>query len=146
MFYKNILVAHDFSDSGAKAFHRAMALAQPFEAKIYLLHVVEYITPVDTTFGAVSPFDGDLTEQLMEAARARLIQIGKKHDIPEDRCRVELGSPKNEIIRIAEDIRSDLIIMGSHGQHGLGLLLGSTTTSVVGHAPCDVLSVYHENP
>lgn len=141
MIYKNILVAHDFSDSGTKAFHRALALADEFEVKLHLLHVVEYIIPIDTTFGTISPFDGDLSEQLLDNARGRLVHLGQKHGIAEGRCRVELGSPKVEIIRVAEELRSDLIILGSHGRHGLGLLLGSTAASVVNHASCDVLSV-----
>ena len=144
MNYKTILLAHDFSDTGTKAFHRALALTEQFGAVLHLLHVVEYIVPIDTSFGAISPFDGDLTDQLMESAKKRLLHLGGKHNISEEHCRVELGSPKIEIIRIAEFIKSDLIILGSHGRHGLGLLLGSTAASVVNHAPCDVLAVRHE--
>jgi len=144
MIYKTILLAHDFSETGVKAFHRALALTQEFDAELHLIHVVEYIVPIDTSFGAISPFDGDLTDQLLESARKRLVHLGHGHDIPADRCRVELGSPKIEIIRVAELIKSDLIVLGCHGRHGLGLLLGSTAASVVNHAPCDVLSVRHE--
>lgn len=144
MIYKTILVAHDFSESGVKAFHRALALAREFEAKLQLLHVVEYIVPIDTSFGAISPFDGDLTDQLLTLARKRLLHLGEKHGITAEHCRVELGSPKIEIIRIAELIKADLIILGCHGRHGLGLLLGSTAASVVNHAACDVLSVRHD--
>ena len=144
MIYKTILVAHDFSDSGVRAFHRALALARVFDAELHLLHVVEYIVPIDTSFGAISPFDGDLTDQLMISARKRLVHLGENHRIPEEHCRVELGSPKIEIIRIAELLKADLIILGCHGRHGLGLSLGSTAASVVNHAVCDVLSVRHE--
>ncbi|MEY4685593.1 MAG: hypothetical protein RLZ25_2052 [Pseudomonadota bacterium] len=144
MIYKTILVAHDFSDSGTKAFHRALALAKEFDAQLHLLHVVEYIVPIDTSFGAISPFDGDLTDQLLDSARKRLQHLGQKHGIVADHCRVELGSPKIEIIRIAEMVKADLIILGCHGRHGLGLLLGSTAASVVNHADCDVLSVRHD--
>lgn len=145
MIYKTILVAHDFSDSGVKAFHRALALAKVFDAELQLLHIVEYIVPIDTSFGAISPFDGDLTDQLLESARKRLKHLGENHEIPAAYCRVELGSPKIEIIRIAEVVNADLIVLGCHGRHGLGLLLGSTAASVVNHASCDVLSVRHES-
>lgn len=141
MIYKTILVAHDFSESGVKAFHRALVLAKEFGARLDVIHVVEYIVPIDTSFGAISPFDGDLTDQLLESARKRLIQLGDQHAIARERCHVELGSPKIEIIRSAELIKADLIILGCHGRHGLGLLLGSTAASIVNHAVCDVLSV-----
>jgi universal stress protein A len=54
---------------------------------------------------------------------------------------IEMGSPKAEIIRIAREQRVDLIVLGSHGRHGLSLLLGSTASSVIHHAECDVLAV-----
>lgn len=142
--YKSILVAHDFSDSGAKAFQRALVLSKQFGARLQLLHVVEYIVPIDTSFGVISPFDGDLTDQLMASARKRLIDLAENHHISSEHCQVELGSPKIEIIRIAEMIEADLIVLGCHGRHGLGLLLGSTAASVVNHGVCDVLSVRHD--
>jgi len=46
-----------------------------------------------------------------------------------------------EIIKIAEENNVDLIIVGSHGRHGLALLLGSTANGVLHHAKCDVLAV-----
>ena len=59
---------------------------------------------------------------------------------------MEIGSPKAEIIRIAEDMGADLIVVGSHGRHGIALLLGSTAASVVHHAKCDVLAVRLREP
>ena len=54
---------------------------------------------------------------------------------------VVIGSPKTEILALAEDNNADLIVVGSHGRHGLGLLLGSTASSVLHHAKCDVMAV-----
>ena len=52
-----------------------------------------------------------------------------------------MGSPKTEIVRVANENKVDLIIVGSHGRHGLALLLGSTANGVLHHATCDVLAV-----
>lgn len=52
-----------------------------------------------------------------------------------------MGSPKLEIVRVAEERQVDLIVVGSHGRHGLALLLGSTANGVLHHAKCDVLAV-----
>ena len=62
MNYKTILMAHDFSDSGGRALERAAELARAHGATLHLLHVVEYLPPVDTSFGAVSPYEVDLTD------------------------------------------------------------------------------------
>lgn len=141
MIYRTILVAHDFSETGADAFSRALKLREAFKAELHVLHVVEYVVPMDTSFGAISPFEGDLTDQLMESGKARLHQLSDRHGIDADHQHLELGSPKVEIIRLSEEIKADLIVMGTHGRHGLGLLLGSTASSVVHHASCDVLTV-----
>ncbi len=141
MAYKKMLVAYDFSDSGEKALQKANELAGHDKAKLHILHVVEYLPPVDTSFGAVSPFEVDLTDQLVESAKSRLASVAEKLGIPKEQRWVELGSPKLEIVRVAEEVGVDLIVVGTHGRHGFGLLLGSTASSVVNHALCDVLSV-----
>ena len=54
---------------------------------------------------------------------------------------VLLGSPKYEICNYARENHSDLLILGSHGRHGIKLLLGSTANGVLHDMPCDVLAV-----
>ena len=51
------------------------------------------------------------------------------------------GRPEREVHRIAEESDVDLIVVGSHGRHGLALILGSTSTSILHGAKCDVLAV-----
>lgn len=52
------------------------------------------------------------------------------------------GQPRQEIHRLAAEQACDLIVVGSHGRHGLALLLGSTANDVLHGAPCDVLAVH----
>lgn len=51
------------------------------------------------------------------------------------------GVPKQEITQVADEQQADLIVVGSHGRHGLELLLGSTTNAILHHANCDVIAV-----
>ncbi|WP_163009288.1 universal stress protein, partial [Pseudomonas viridiflava] len=51
------------------------------------------------------------------------------------------GQPRQEIHQLASKRDCDLIVIGSHGRHGLALLLGSTANDVLHGAPCDVLAV-----
>jgi universal stress protein A len=141
MAYRHILVAVDFSEHAERALARASELARQSGADLALIHVVEYVPLIDPSFGPVMPFDADLTEEMLGIARKRLAELGEKAGIPESRRWVEMGSPKAEIVRIANEQKVDLIVVGSHGRHGVALLLGSTATGVLHHAECDVLAV-----
>lgn len=139
--YSHILVATDFSDHSASVGQRALDIAGRYGAALTLLHVVESLPIVDSTYGPVMPFEIDLTDQLVEAARQRMLRQGGELGVAEASRLIELGSPKLEIVRVAQERGVDLIVLGSHGRHGVKLLLGSTASSVIHHATCDVLAV-----
>jgi universal stress protein A len=69
------------------------------------------------------------------------IQSGNFTRKPEKIIKIEFGSVKNEVLRVAEEIGADLIVIGSHGRHGLSRLLGSSTSGIVQGAECDVLTI-----
>jgi universal stress protein A len=96
---------------------------------------------IDAGYGADIPFNMDLTTELMAEAKKRLGKLAQKLDITEDNLWLEIGSPKTEIVRVAKENKVDLIVLGSHGRHGLALILGSTANGVLHHADCDVLAV-----
>jgi universal stress protein A len=73
--------------------------------------------------------------------KEKLQNLGESHSIPADHLHILHGSPAHEIHRFAENHDIDLIVIGTHGQKGLQLLLGSTANSVLHGAGCDVLSV-----
>jgi universal stress protein A len=139
--YRHILLAVDFFEQCDIVINRAKDLAERYQATLSLVHVVDSLPITDAGYGADIPFNLDLTAELMENAKIRLTELANKLAVPEN-CRwLEMGSPKIEIIRIAEENKVDLIIVGSHGRHGLALLLGSTANAVLHHAQCDVLAV-----
>ena len=139
--YKHILLAVDFYEHCESVANRAKDLAIKYQAKLSIIHVVDSLPITDAGYGTDIPFNMDLTTELMAGAKKRLAKLAEKLGVPEDRLSLEMGSPKAEIIRIAEEKKADLIVLGSHGRHGLGLLLGSTANGVLHHATCDVLAV-----
>lgn len=138
--YKHILLAVDFSEHGKQVLSKAQQMAEQNQAQLSLVHVVEDLPITDAAYGPI-PFDVDLTQEWLDASKQRLIKLGAELAIPEEHQWLEMGSAKLEIVRIAEENSVDLIVVGSHGRHGLALLLGSTANGVLHHAKCDVLAV-----
>lgn len=139
--YQHILLAVDFFEQSDIVIKRASDLANRYQAKLSIVHVVDSLPITDAGYGADIPFNLDLTAELMASAKKRLAELAQKLAVAEDCQWLEMGSPKTEIIRIATENHVDLIVVGSHGRHGLALLLGSTANGVLHYAPCDVLAV-----
>lgn len=140
--YKNILLASDFSEIGRQVTVRAKLVADQFGAQLSVLHVVEYVPLLDPATIAFDPYILTGPDQLVfDAAIHQLIEIGESLDIPDERLFFENGQAKQVIVRVAKQHGFDLIVIGTHGRGGIAALLGSTATSVIMHAPCDVLTV-----
>ena len=139
--YQHILMAVDFSEHGKRVAEKAKQMAEQNQAQLSLLHIVDNLPITDASYGPIIPFDVDITEELMAAAKKRLATLADELGVPEDKQWLEIGSPKLEIVRIAEENNVDLIVVGSHGRHGFALLLGSTANGVLHYAKCDVLAV-----
>lgn len=139
--YKHILLAVDFFDQNQAVADRAKDLAERYQAKLSIVHVVDTLPITDPAYDVLVPFDMDITTEFVAAAKTKLNALAQKLNVSEADLRLAIGRPKQEIIRIAEEIKADLIVIGSHGRHGLALLLGSTANGVLHHATCDVLAV-----
>lgn len=139
--YQHILLAVDYSDHGATVAGKARALADSYQAKLSIVHVLDNIPMPDTNYGTVIPVDKNSGYELLEEEKARFMQIGRQLRVEPGNRWLVWGVPKQEIVRIAEQEQVDLIVLGSHGRHGLALLLGSTANSVLHYATCDVLAV-----
>jgi universal stress protein A len=79
--------------------------------------------------------------QLQQQATERIALLGEQLDINSDDQHIILGHPAQEMHRMASEQDIDLIVVGSHGRHGLALIFGSTSNSVLHGATCDVLAV-----
>jgi len=138
--YTHILVALDFSDSDASVLARGTQLAQQNAASLTLVHVLEPtpLVPLDE----IPPLEAvELNELKERRARANLEALQEKIKPLEAQVRLEVGMPKHQMVRLAREVGADLIVIGSHGRHGIQLLLGSTANGVLHLAECDVLAV-----
>ena len=139
--YQHILLATDFSEHSRFVELRAKELATHYQSQLSIIHIIDDLPLSDASYGPVIPFDVELLDEIMMTAKQRLVKISKALEIDSDSQYLEFGSPKLDVIRIAKEKAIDLIVFGSHGRHGLSLLLGSTANSIMHHAPCDVLAV-----
>lgn len=140
--YQNILVAIDFSDEGLYVARRAQTLAQIFQANLHVIHVLDNIPMPGIPYGTVISLIETTADALLEAEKNKLIQLCEQLDIASDRRWMIWGETQQEITELATAQHIDLIIVGSHGRHGLGVLVGSTAKGILYHAQCDVLSIH----
>jgi universal stress protein A len=137
--YPRILLAVDLSDESAQLIDKTHNVAINNNAELTVIHVIE---PLSFAYGGDVPMDLSTTQdQLSEHATKNLADFCSKLDYPVTEQLVITGHTESEIHRVALEKSCDLIVVGSHGRHGLALLLGSTANSVLHGAPCDVLAV-----
>ena len=140
MLYKNILVAVDYSNDAGKVLAKALELAKTGSATLSVVHVVE---PIDVTgpydLAPIMPLE--LDKQLEQRAQDFLHKLLEQYHVADIPVFVKIGSVKNELFSLVDELKVDLIVIGTHGRHGVGLILGSTATSVLHGTPCDVLAV-----
>ncbi|MBT8139181.1 MAG: universal stress protein [Gammaproteobacteria bacterium] len=135
--YKKVLVALDVCEDNNDIIARAARLAGD-AASLRLLHMVEPIYYPENYMGGLSI---DLQEKSIEFARQELHDAAKKYGIPDSNCHVNVGKASSGVHTFAKERDCDLVVIGSHGKHGLQLLLGSTATAILHGASCDVLAV-----
>ena len=139
--YQHVLLAVDYSEQGIYVAEKARSLAYKYHAKLSIIHVLDNIPMPDTNYGTLIPLDQDSSYDLLEAEKGKLMKLGDQLKIDLANRWMLWGVPKEEIIHIAEQEQVDLIVVGSHGRHGIALLLGSTANSVLHYAKCDVLAI-----
>jgi len=137
--YTHILVGLDLTDECQHILTKAKTLAEQSNAQLSIAHIIE---PLAFAYGGDVPID--LTEAqrvIEEQAKTRLQSIADTFDIHEQNQIISIGHTSGALREIAEAKEADLIVVGSHGRHGLALILGSTANGVLKGAKCDVLAV-----
>lgn len=144
--YRHILMATDFSDHAAFAARRAVELARLYDARLTLVNTLESPVVMDEFYDSMTSVDIDVEQAMEQRTRQRLEALRRELGAEHTGVEVLFGRAKVEIVRYAQDNGVDLIVLGSHGHHGLARLLGSTTDSVNHDAACDVLAVRLPGP
>lgn len=137
--YQRLLVLLDLSDDSDKVAIAARDLAAGPTASLVLLHVVEFV-PVEPMGESLMP-TVEIEGELMQRSDERLHQLTARLGLGGAKLRVEAGNTKAEILRVAEEEKPDLIVLGSHERHGLAILINLTEDTVLHAAHCDVLAV-----
>ncbi len=140
--YQHILCATDFCDHCTAAAERAANLAGLFGAELTLLHVVEYF-PEQRSNQEIAPENVDPATYREQQARSSLMELARhlgKGSMAQE-VRFTTRSARHEIVRFAQQHAIDLIVLATHGRHGITHILGSTANGVMHDAPCDVLAV-----
>jgi len=128
-----ILYCTDFSDHSEQAFDHAISLAAEYHAELTALHVLEDL-----------PSSADIeneTAKVLERLEKRISAEARKNGTT--KAAVRIGKAYQQIIELALESQTDLIVMGVRGRHALDLVVfGSTTYRVVQLGPCPVLVVH----
>jgi len=132
---QNIVVPVDFSGEAA----HALATALEMTGEPSHVHSVHVLFPLDSVSPGVVWGDIDDTKR-EQAVREHFGALLTQHHLPPMTLEVRFGSPGLEIAEYAEGIGAELIIIPSHGYHGVKrIMLGSVTERVIRHAHCSVL-------
>lgn len=137
--YKNVLIAIDTSPEARQVLDAALDNEAAKGASFRLLHATELPGPGMSAYTGYD-FNFDF-ERIHTAAREKINELTKGTAIKESDIQIQTGMAADLIVDMAKEMDADLIVVGSHGRHGIRLLLGSTANSVLHHAPCDVLAV-----
>jgi nucleotide-binding universal stress UspA family protein len=148
--FKRILIAADGSENSKKASKIGIELARQSQGSVLIVYVTDigrYVSSAGLipTFGGVSPdVIDDISASLKDAGEKATLQVdemARANGVASERLIVD-GNPANEILRIAEDDKMDVIVMGSIGKTGLEkFLMGSVAEKVVRNSRLPVLIV-----
>jgi nucleotide-binding universal stress UspA family protein len=140
--FTNILVPIDFSSNASLALEAAVDLAQTYQARVTVVYVIpQVIFHPDWAADIEETLDlADVTEEARQAL-SKMTEPYRQRGIAVDE-KILTGGPYVEIVRLAQQMRADLIVIGAHGTSGQKpLLMGSVSEKVVRQASCSVLTV-----
>jgi nucleotide-binding universal stress UspA family protein len=133
-----ILVAYDGSAEAKRALDRAAVLAKAEGASVAVISVVP--VSMSARGGGIDPTSNiEDHREMLRDAKAQLAAAGIEPELIE-----AIGHPAETIVKAAEDEGYDMIVVGSRGLSGVRrALMGSVSSYVVTHAPCDVYVARH---
>ncbi len=140
-----IVVADDFSDTGALALSHSLRMARAGDASVHVVHVVTEAdlaaVPGKTRMEKQDQLIGDLPSRLWDRIGTAGESVVGLSEI-EVHVHVRIGKPAEALDQAAADYDADVIVVGTHGRRGVEkLILGSVAQGLVQNAHCPVLVV-----
>ena len=140
-----ILMGTDFSDYSKEAYDYAVLLAKQFGAELFLLHALEMPAFFVPGMGrAAGPDVVKWIHALKEEEQKKLqpLEAEARQKGVKVQSILKEGTPAQEILNAAEEIRAELIVLGTHGRTGLErFMIGSVAERVMGQARCPIVLV-----
>ena len=147
-----ILLATDGFDTAQLVVDFLVDFPLPADSQITLATVIKEVLSVDKVehlsaesrleFDSVQKAAEDDARNLLETEAIRLTEAGFATDI-----KVLVGHTAEELVRLATELKSDIIALGSHGRSDASrYVLGSVSDHVLKHAPCSILIVKANSP
>jgi len=140
-FIKKILVPTDGSDSSMRAADFALKLAKHFESEIIGIYVIDRVILEEISkIHERHQVEGEIRRKA-ERCLNYIVNSAEREGLKASSILVE-GQPHDQIVRHAESLGADIIIMGSKGRRGANrILIGSVAERVIEYAPCPVLVI-----
>ncbi|KMW74880.1 universal stress protein [Photorhabdus luminescens subsp. luminescens] len=143
--YKTILVPVDISEDELtdKAIAHAEYLAKLSDANIHLFHAVPDISRFSISYSYHYDLLNSFAKKSLARSEEELAKVAEKIDLPKERVSfsVAFGSPRDKVLSTADEIKADLIVVGSRRPNISTHLLGSNASGIVGYANISVLVV-----
>lgn len=140
---KKILVPIDFSEHSKHALIYAKELAQSYQAQLQLLHVIER-PPLPAFYSWDAIFSPESLPDVEAESKKALANLSREFELSTIATDIYVinGKASRDIAKFAEEHKTDLIVISTHGLTGLKhLLIGSTTEKVIRSAPCPAFIV-----
>ena len=141
MAIKNIACYTDFSENADSAFNMALDLAEKYKAKLFVIHVLP--PPVNPMLSDTEWVMPEIPRETLMQKLERLMDEKYSSKILESvECQIVVldGHVSSEIIKYLETNPIDLVVLGSYGLTGMGLVFfGSVAKRVAHKAPCSVM-------
>ncbi len=136
--YTNILHATDLSETHFELCEQAVALSKKLDATLHLIHVIEAPATLQVAQGLGF---AEIGAPVKDDAEVVMQVLGEALHLPSSQLFVEAGPIKQRVLEKLDELRCDLLVIGSHRPHDLSEILGSTARTLVEHAPSDVLTL-----
>ena len=143
MEWKKVLWPTDLSGNADKALPFVSSLSEKYQTEVHVLYVIEELGHHEPWYGEFDPSHIEKIHDWEETrAKERLDHLCETHlqGCPLYVKHVAVGDPAEEILKLIEKEKIDLVVMATHGRRGL-FRFGSVAEKIVKHAPVPVTTI-----